>query len=137
MLSMKYFQKFFWKRSNHQNWCAAVTDLELPLQVFPEQSGTRHAAFAFPMLISEDSPLNRREVCSFLENKGIQTRPISGANLAMQPMFSKIPRVTIEGDLPVATAVQQRGFFVGQSHAFGDSQGDLLIRALQEAFSSC
>ena len=99
------------------------------------QAGTRHAAFAFPIVLKEDSPVSRQEVCSFLEGKGIQTRPISGANLSMQPMFSKIPRVTIRGELPVANAVQQRGFFVGQSHSFGDAHGELLLSALQEAFT--
>ena len=124
------------RRKNHQRWCAEIQSMNLPLKVFPEQEGTRHSAFAFPMLLDEDSPLSRPQLCHFLEQRGIQTRPISGANLAMQPMFSKIPRAIIEGELPVSTAVQERGFFVGQSHAFGDAHGLLLTNALRDAFIS-
>jgi hypothetical protein len=34
--------------------------------------------------------------------------------------------------LPVADAVHERGFFVGNSHAFGPDHGELLIRSLLE-----
>ena len=87
------------------------------------------------MLLDKSSSINRAKLCQFLEARGIQTRPISGANLAMQPMFSKIPRVQISGSLPVANAIQERGFFVGQSHAYGDLHGELLVDALKAAFT--
>jgi CDP-4-dehydro-6-deoxyglucose reductase, E1 len=124
------------RRNNHQRWCQQILDLSLPVKVFPEQQGTRHSAFAFPILLQEDSPISRTQLCQFLEAKGIKTRPISGANLAMQPMFEKIPRAIVRGELTVATAIQKRGFFVGQSHSFGHAHGDLLAAALKEAFLS-
>ena len=123
------------RRSNHRQWCEAVEQLNLPITVFPEQPETRHAAFAFPMMLNDDSKIDRQTLCSFLEQKGIQTRPISGANLAMQPMFTKIPRVSIRGSLPVADSVQRNGFFVGQSQSFGIEHGELLVDALQKAFT--
>ena len=122
------------RRRNHQEWCQMLSDLQLPIDIFPEIDGTRHAAFAFPLILHEDAGISRSILCEKLEAKGIQTRPISGANLAMQPAFQKIPNARIEGALPVATAVQERGFFVGQSQSFSRAHGELLCDALKSIF---
>ena len=124
------------RRANLSDWCALIDALGLPLRTFPELPGTRHAAFAFPLLLSEDCPLSRAELSARLEAVGIATRPISGSNLARQPAFSQLPRVRIEGDLSVADAVHERGLFVGQSHAFGKAHGDFLATSLSAAFST-
>ncbi|MCK6502017.1 DegT/DnrJ/EryC1/StrS family aminotransferase [Myxococcota bacterium] len=121
------------RNQNHREWCAAVADLGLPLRVFPELPGTTHAGFAFPMLLDADAPLDRAELCRRLEARGVQTRPISGSNLARQPAFEAVPRARVEGALPVADAVHSRGIFVGQSHAFDQRHLDLLLDALKAA----
>lgn len=118
------------RRRNHQRWCRLITEAELPIDVFPELPGTTHAAFGFPLLLREDAPLDRPALCAALEARGITTRPISGANLAAQPAFSRVPGARVEGPLPVAEAIQARGLFVGQSHAFDDRHGTLLRDAL-------
>ncbi len=123
------------RRANHADWCSKIAALNLPLRVFPEPPGTRHAAFAFPILLDEDCPLSRAELCRRLEARRISTRPISGSNLARQPAFSQLPGVRVEGALPVADAIHDRGLFVGQSHAFGPGHGTLLAAALEEALS--
>lgn len=123
------------RNRNHAAWCARIDALGLPLRVFPEPAGTRHAGFAFPMLLDRDSPLDRAELCRRLEARGIQTRPISGSNLARQPAFAMVPGARVEGALPVADAVHERGLFVGNSHAFDDRHGQRLADALQAAFA--
>ena len=80
----------------------------------------------FLMLLREDSPFSRTEVCARLAQYNIDTRPISGSNLARQPAFADLPTLRVEGETPVADAIHERGFFVGQSHAFGDGHGELL-----------
>jgi CDP-4-dehydro-6-deoxyglucose reductase, E1 len=122
------------RRANHIDWCARIDALGLPLRTFPELPGTRHAAFAFPLLLSEDCPLTRAQLCAHLEAAGISTRPISGSNLTRQPAFKRLVGVRVEGELPVADAVHERGLFVGQSHAFGADHGTLLARTLLSAF---
>lgn len=122
------------RRRNHADWCARVDALGLPLRTFPERPGTLHAAFGFPILLDAGSPVSRPELCRRLEARGITTRPISGANLAAQPAFARVPGARVEGELPVAEAVHARGLFVGQSHAFDERQGALLADALALAF---
>jgi CDP-6-deoxy-D-xylo-4-hexulose-3-dehydrase len=123
------------RRRNHAEWCAAIDALGLPLRTFPEVPGTTHSAFAFPMLVDVDSPLDRATLCARLEARGVTTRPISGSNLARQPAFTRVPGARIEGPLAVADAVHERGFFVGNSHAFGPEQGRVLVDALRVAFA--
>jgi hypothetical protein len=69
-----------------------------------------------------------------LEARGIATRPISGGNLTRQPVFPSLPRTRVPHPLSQADAVHARGFFVGNSHAFGPAHGLRLLEALQEAF---
>ncbi len=120
------------RRANHRHWCRLVQDAGLPLLVFPEEQGTTHAGFAFPMQITQDAPYPRAELLAFLEARRIATRPISGSNLVRQPAFAGLAPTRIPLPLPVADAVHERGFFVGNSHAFGPDHGQLLVRALQE-----
>lgn len=123
------------RRANHAAWCEAISSLDLPLKVYPELPGTTHAAFAFPMLLDEDSPLDRATLSTKLEAMGIATRPISGSNLIRQPAFAHVPGARVEGDTPVADAVHTRGFFVGQSHGFGPGHLDRLVEGLRSAFA--
>ena len=123
------------RRANHTAWCEAISGLGLPLRVYPELPGTTHAAFAFPMLLDEDSPLDRATLSARLEAMGIATRPISGSNLIRQPAFEHVPGARVEGDTPVADAVHTRGFFVGQSHGFGPDHLDRLVSGLRSAFA--
>ena len=122
------------RRQNHIRWCEEIQSLDLPVRVYPEILGTTHAAFAFPMLIESSYPHDRATVCAKLEAKGISTRPISGSNLARQPAFEQLECAVVEGETPVADAVHERGFFVGQSHAFGDEHMDRLMKGLKAAF---
>jgi CDP-6-deoxy-D-xylo-4-hexulose-3-dehydrase len=123
------------RRANHDQWCEAIDALGLPLKVFREQPGTLHAAFAFPMLIHADSPVDRSTLCAVLERNGIATRPISGSNLARQPAFARLENARVEGPLVVADAVHERGFFVGQSHGFDHIHLQRLVDALRSTFA--
>jgi CDP-6-deoxy-D-xylo-4-hexulose-3-dehydrase len=120
------------RRANHEHWCRLIRDAGLPLQVFPEQPGTEHGGFAFPMLLARDAPYGRAELMAFLESRKIATRPISGSNLARQPAFTSLPGTRVPHPLPVSDAVHERGLFVGNSHAFGPQHGELLVGALSE-----
>ncbi len=120
------------RRRNHREWCRRLSGSGLPLQVFPEPEGMLHAGFSFPMLLSPHAPYARSELLAFLEGRNIATRPISGGNLARQPVAQLVPGLRVPASLPVADAIHDRGFFVGNSHAFGSAHGDLLIDTLEE-----
>lgn len=114
------------RRANHAEWCAALAGTP-GITVFPELPGTEHAGFAFAMIVEGD----RRPLMQKLEAVGIETRPISGSNLVRQPAFQRLleqgSEVRIAGDLTVSDRVHERGFFVGNSHAFGSEHGRSLV----------
>ena len=118
------------RRANHRDWCRRLADIP-GITVFPEPPDSVHAGFAFPMLVDGD----RAAFMRHLEASGVQTRPISGSNLARQPAFRHVP-ARVFGDLPVADRVHTNGLFVGNSHAFGTAHGDLLERVLGAAPAS-
>lgn len=119
------------RRRNHASWCAMLADVP-QVTVLPELDGQVHASFAFPLLL--DAEVDRASCMRHLESRGIQTRPISGSNLARQPAFERVVGARVGGPLPVADRVHTHGLFVGNSHAFGDGHGRLLKGALQEYF---
>ncbi|MCB9792271.1 MAG: DegT/DnrJ/EryC1/StrS family aminotransferase [Alphaproteobacteria bacterium] len=121
------------RRENHRAWCARLAHLAPLVRCFPELGGQRHAAMAFPLLVGEG--VDREALKASLEARGVATRPISGSNLARQPAFAQLAQARIAGALPVADAVHERGFFVGNSHAFGAGHGALLQDALEEFFN--
>lgn len=111
------------RRRNHADWCQRLAG---SVTVFPEAAGTEHAGFAFPMLV-EDRPSFQRA----LETRGIETRPISGSNLARQPAYRHVlARNPVP--LPVSDAVHTQGVFIGNSHAFGAAHGELLANAVAD-----
>jgi len=121
------------RRENHVSWCERLAPLAGTIRVWPELSGTRHAAFAFPMMIEAGQPFTRAQLMERLEARGIATRPVSGSNLARQPAARHVPNMRIAGPLTMADAIHERGLFVGNSHAFHSGHGDLLESALREA----
>ncbi|HNC95069.1 MAG TPA: DegT/DnrJ/EryC1/StrS family aminotransferase [Myxococcota bacterium] len=104
------------RRANHAAWCESLSAPDM--QVFPEVPGTEHAGFAFAMLPSGP----RAPIQAFLQARGVETRPISGSNLARQPAFQHVPAQK-RVPLPVSDAIHERGFFIGNSHAFGPAHG--------------
>ena len=110
------------RRENHADWCRR---LEGRVRVFPEAPGTSHAGFAFPIL-AEDRP----RLAATLAAHRIETRAISGSNLARQPAFSRL-HARAPVPLPVSDQVHTQGLFVGNSHAFGPAHGALLEKAVR------
>ena len=113
-----------------------VNALSLPLRVYPEAPNTRHAGFAFPMMLDEDAPITRAHHVQNWRKDRFKRVRYRARTLAIQPAFDKVPHKKIRGSLSVATAVQERGFFVGQSHCFTDAHGELLCSALKSIFAS-
>jgi CDP-6-deoxy-D-xylo-4-hexulose-3-dehydrase len=50
-----------------------------------ETEGAEHSWFGFPVLVSADAPFSRDEICTFLNSKGVETRPIIAGNLVRHP----------------------------------------------------
>jgi CDP-6-deoxy-D-xylo-4-hexulose-3-dehydrase len=80
-----------------------------PMEVLPE---TECSWFAFPVMVSEEASFSRDELVRYLEESGVETRPIVAGNLARQPATKKLSGMVID-DLPGADSVHERGFYLG------------------------
>jgi len=74
--------------------------------------GGTHSWFGFPIVVSAKAPFNARELCAFLERRGIETRPLICGNVAEQPGLKLFPH-RVAGPLPHAHHVMSAGFTYG------------------------
>lgn len=89
-----------------------------PLALMEIAAGAECSWFALPIMVSAEAPFTRAELAAFLEERGVETRPIVAGNLARQPVCELYPDLRAS-DLPGADAVHERGFYVGV-HPDGD-----------------
>lgn len=74
--------------------------------------GGEHSWFGFTLVINAGAGFDRADICSFLNARGIETRPIIAGNLAKQPGTQLFPH-RVSGDLAGASLVMDRGFSIG------------------------
>ncbi len=80
--------------------------------LMPTSHKSKPAWFALPFVLQDGLPYTRRHVAAWLERYGVDTRPIVGGNLARHPAFRKY-RNMVQGPLPGADAIHDRGFYCG------------------------
>jgi CDP-6-deoxy-D-xylo-4-hexulose-3-dehydrase len=97
--NVSYFQKYL----------GGLTDMMYLMEVNPE---SECSWFALPIMLTQNCPFKKSEFLSYLEEQGVETRPIVAGNLARQPVCELYPELQ-ENDLPGADAVHERGFYLG------------------------
>jgi CDP-6-deoxy-D-xylo-4-hexulose-3-dehydrase len=75
-------------------------------------AGCEPAWHAFPITVAPDANFTKRQLCAYLESRGVETRPLIAGNIARQPAFEDEKRV-LAGHLPGADAVHDRAFYIG------------------------
>jgi CDP-4-dehydro-6-deoxyglucose reductase, E1 len=86
-------------------------------------------------LLQQDAPFCREEITSYLENAGVETRPIVAGNLARHPAAARFPAFqgrTFTG----ADLVHKRGFYIGLSPVQTDSIMDRLTSVFDKFLAS-
>ena len=79
-------------------------------QITTKDSENSH--FGFPMILKNNTYFNRDEICTFLNNNGIETRPIIAGNLARQPANNLFEH-RVSGKLSNSDYIMDNGFSVG------------------------
>lgn len=80
---------------------------------FQEEEPAGYASwFGFCMTISEKAPFTLNDITTFLQSKGIETRPIIAGNIARHPALRMYPH-RIAGSLEACDAIMRRGFAIG------------------------
>jgi len=96
-----------------------------------ERSGHSHSAFGLSLIVRPEAPFGRRLLQTFLESRGIETRPIVGGNLARQPVMRHVPH-RLAGPLSNADLVHHNGLMIGNHADLTAAQEDHLIACIAE-----
>jgi CDP-6-deoxy-D-xylo-4-hexulose-3-dehydrase len=91
--------------------------------------GATPSWMALPFMLTEDAPFTRSALTRYLEERGIETRPIVAGNVARQPVAALFPDLR-SVPLPGADAVHNRGFYIGLSPMMTDAAVDRVIETL-------
>lgn len=91
----------------------------------------------FPLMVKSDIPGAKDVLCSYLEQHGIETRPVVAGNLARQKAVQDLPIGRIVYDLlPGADLVHDHGFYIGLA-SFEDNAGVAYVDSVLDSFSLC
>lgn len=91
---------------------------------------------AFPVIIKEGAPFNRRELATFLEEREIQTRPVFTGNILKQPAFTQIPHRLAEPTYPETEAIMRGGMVLACHQGLTAEQREFVQTAISEFVSS-
>lgn len=90
---------------------------------------------AFPLIIRDDAPFNRRDLQVYFEQQGIQTRVVFSGNILRQPAFKSIKHRAAPGGYPNADYIMRAGLLLGCHQGITDEQINYMKEAFQ-AFAS-
>ncbi|MBT9168734.1 MAG: GDP-4-keto-6-deoxy-D-mannose-3-dehydratase / pyridoxamine-phosphate transaminase [Syntrophomonadaceae bacterium] len=97
--NVAYFQKYLNRHSAIMRLMEVLPDAEC-------------SWFALPIMLTPECPFKKEELLAYLEEQGVETRPIVAGNLTRQPVCQLYPELQ-ESNLPGADAVHDRGFYLG------------------------
>ena len=103
------------------------------IQLPSEAPNTRHSYFAYPITVKKGAPFTKKKLMDFLESKGLETRPIEGSNMAIQPAMWHI-NFRADG-LANTQYIHDNGFFFGLHHGIGIVEGEAIVEYFHEFFS--
>lgn len=100
-----------------------------------EEKHGKHVWFGFPVFIKKTAPFSVKDITAFLNQKGIETRPVIAGNMARHPAF-KLYHHKIAGTLEGADHVMQQGFALpchqAVTAAAADYMTDMLIAFVRQ-----
>ena len=101
------------------SWTAALQrhpEIFAPVRFAPGAS-----PFALPLVLRAGSGATRRRLTRFLEDSGIETRPLVAGNLARQPAMRRVAH-RLAGPLDGADALHERAIYIGIHPTLSDGQ---------------
>ena len=95
-----------------------------------EAPNTRHSYFAYALTVREGAPFTKQELVAFLEAKGLETRPIEGSNMAIQPAMQHI-KFRAE-DLTNTEYIHEHSFFFGLHQGIAEAESEAIVGYFEE-----
>ena len=122
------------RRDNARYWNDKMVSYD-HLLVHQEAEGTRHVWLGYPITVRPEAPFSRGELTTYLEAKGVETRPIMAGNIEEQPALRFFPYQKI-GNLPNAHLIHRGAFFIGIHHGIGSQEREAIVDYIDEFMST-
>ena len=121
------------RRDNTEYWNAALRRHAAWLAECPgrDSAGSRSVWFGYPITVRSEAPFTREELVTFLERRGIATRPIMAGNFRDQPAIQLFPH-RVAGSLERAEHVMRQSFFIGNHHAISDADRAYVVTCIDD-----
>lgn len=119
---------------NHVRYLEILDPYEPFLHLPRIREGSRHSAFSFGIVVKENEFFTRNDLQGYLEENGIETRPIAGSNLVRHPAFKDLD-LRGSNDLPESDIVHMNGFWIGNHPRITDQQLSYFENLIQQFFS--
>jgi CDP-6-deoxy-D-xylo-4-hexulose-3-dehydrase len=100
------------RRANHAHLLRALAPYQEYLHLPEATPHSEPSWFGLRLTVRDGAPFTRRELVTYLEERGIQTRLLFGGNLLRQPAFANVPHRVV-GDLRNSDKLMNHAFFLG------------------------
>lgn len=123
------------RRDNAEYWSKRLQPYSKYLAWPTDTNGLRSSWFGFPITVKRNTLFSRDELMRYLEEQGIETRPLMGGNMAEQPALKLFEFRTIDS-LKNAQKIMRNSFFFGnhqgisqnERHYIGDCLETFLLK---------
>lgn len=123
------------RRENAAFWTKNLGKYSDYLQLHEERSQTQHVRLGYSVTVRHNAPFTRKDLVDFLENKGVETRPIMAGNIEEQPAMRMLPYRKV-GELPNARLVHRNSFFFGNHIGIGAEEREAMVSYFDEFMAS-
>ena len=122
------------RRKNAAYWTGRLRPFEDMIILPRENEETRHVYFGYPLTIRDNVNVSREDFVSFLESRGIETRPIMAGNMLEQPVMKQLKHRVV-GDLRNSKLIMRRSFFFGNHNGITHAQREFIADSLIDFLS--
>ena len=97
------------------------------------QKKSKHSWFAIPLIVKNNSRLDKKNFLEYLSKNNIEHRPIMSGNILLQPIMDIFPFRAV-GKFDVSTNIHENGFLIGNNQNITDEMIDKLIQIFENYF---
>jgi len=119
------------RRENAKYWLDNLKKYSDYLLLHGERKNTRHVWFGYPLTIKPKAPFTRKELVNFLEERGLETRPIMAGNIDEQPVM-KLYNYRKVGNLDNSRFIMRNSFFFGNHQGIGIKEREAIVEYISQ-----
>ena len=91
--------------------------------------------FFYPIMVRDDAPFTTKQIVTFLEEWGIETRPIMSGDYTRHPLFHLYDH-RIHGELSRAAFIHKHGFIVGVHGGITHEDREYMAKTFEDFFAT-